>query len=225
MTERNPTMARIMGALAGARRVVDIGCGEGALSAALVKRGFDVVGIDPQDDLIAVARKRVPDAEFFAARAESIPFPKADADAAVILNALHHVPSDAMDAALKGGLQILRSGGVLVVVEPLAEGSFFKVMQPVDDETAVRAQALDALARLIAEAPERLERHERYEVPTRFEDPEAFLEYLYKAEPARGDQIRAQRETVMQAIADHATPDEDGFTLISRMAIWVFRAF
>lgn len=138
MTEHNPTMARIMDALAGARRVVDICCGEGALTAALVKRGFDVVGIDPQDDLIAVARQRVPDAEFFAARAESIPLSKAEADAAVILNALHHVPSDTMDAALKGGLQILRSSGVLVVVEPLAEGSFFKVMQPVDDEAVVR---------------------------------------------------------------------------------------
>lgn len=223
IVERNPTMAQIMDALAGAKRVADIGCGAGALSDALVKRGFDVVGLDPQEDLIALARKRVPNANFFAARAEAMPLPEGDVDAAVILNALHHIPQAALDDALKDTLRILRPGGVLVIVEPLAEGSFFKAMQPVNDETVVRAHALDALARLIGEAPEHLERHERYELPIHFDDPESFLEYLHKAEPARAKDIRAQHETVMQALEDHATQDENGFTLVTPMSIWVFR--
>lgn len=215
-------MARIMDALTGARRVADIGCGAGVLSGALVKRSFDVVGISPRDDLIGAARKRMPDAVFVAARAESMPMSEADVNAAAILNALHHIPQAALDAALEA-LRILRPGGALVIGEPLAEGGFLEAVQPVDDETVVRPWALDALARLIAEAPERLERQNCYEIPVRFDGAEAFLEYLQEAEPARAKQIRAQRGTVLQSIADHASQDEDGFTLTAQMAIWVFR--
>lgn len=223
VAERNPTMARIIAALTGTKRVADIGCGAGGLSGALVKRGFDVVGIDPQEDLIAVARTRVPSAEFVAARAEAIPLPDASVDAAVILNALHHVPGPAMDDALQGAFRILRPGGTLVVVEPLAEGSFFQAMQPVDDETLVRVCALDALSRLMASAPDALVKHERYEIPMRFKSIAAFLDYLHEAEPARAVQIRAQRDFVAQAVSEHATQDGDGIIMTALMAIWVFR--
>lgn len=223
VAERNPTMARIIAALAGARRVADIGSGAGGLSGALVKRGFEVVGIDPQEDLIAAARARVPSAEFITARAEAMPLPDASVDAAVILNALHHVPGPAMGAALRGALRILRPVGTLVVVEPLAEGSFFQAMQPIDDETVVRASALEALSRFIAYAPDNLVTHERYEIPMRFKGLAAFLDYLHEAEPARAAQVREQRATVAQAVADHAIQDGDGIILTALMAIWVFR--
>jgi SAM-dependent methyltransferase len=223
MADRSPTFARITDALAGARRVADIGCGAGGLSGALVKCGFDVVGIDPQAPLIAVARKRVPAAEFVVAEAEAMPLAAASFDGAVILNALHHVPHAAMDGALRGALRLLRPDGVLVVVEPLAEGSFFHAMQPVDDETVVRARALDALSRLIDRAPDSLVQSERYEIPMHFDDSEAFLTGLLEADPARADRIPAQREAVLRAIRDHATPEATGFTLTASMAIWVFR--
>ena len=42
---------------------------------------------------------------------------------------------------------MLKTGGVLFVMEPLAEGAFFELVQPVDDETEVRAAAYDVLRR------------------------------------------------------------------------------
>jgi SAM-dependent methyltransferase len=51
-------------ALVPIRRVVDVGCGAGALSTALVEAGFDVTGIDPSADLLAIARNAASKAHF-----------------------------------------------------------------------------------------------------------------------------------------------------------------
>lgn len=52
------TDAAIVEAIAasGARRVADLGCGEGWLARALAARGCEVVGIDARPELIAAAR-------------------------------------------------------------------------------------------------------------------------------------------------------------------------
>ena len=52
-----PRMLELAGDVAG-RRVLDLGCGEGAYSRALVRRGARVVGIDGSVRLIEVARQR-----------------------------------------------------------------------------------------------------------------------------------------------------------------------
>jgi len=44
--------------------VVDLGCGSGLWAEQLIKRGFDVVGIDISEAMIQLARRRAPQAEF-----------------------------------------------------------------------------------------------------------------------------------------------------------------
>jgi SAM-dependent methyltransferase len=46
------------------RRVVDVGCGTGPLSAALVEAGFEVTGIDSSAELLAIARAAISRAHF-----------------------------------------------------------------------------------------------------------------------------------------------------------------
>jgi SAM-dependent methyltransferase len=50
----------------GIRRglVVDLGCGSGLWARALVDAGYDVLGVDLSAAMIAIARKRVPEARF-----------------------------------------------------------------------------------------------------------------------------------------------------------------
>jgi ubiquinone/menaquinone biosynthesis C-methylase UbiE len=219
----NPTLERIIDALQGADRVLDIGCGNGALSGALAKRGFRMTGVDPQADRIAQAKTRFTDAAFAVATAEALPFDDGNFDAAVFLNALHHVPKPAMADALSGALHALRPGGVLIVVEPLAEGSFFEAMRPVDDETAIRAAALRALDDLQqAETCTQID-HQRYDRPSHFPDLEAFLAFLRAAEPERDAMIEQHRADVAQSFATHAAPEGTGFALAQPMAIWVFQ--
>jgi SAM-dependent methyltransferase len=44
--------------------VVELGCGSGLTALALVKAGYQVLGIDISEAMIAIARQRVPSAEF-----------------------------------------------------------------------------------------------------------------------------------------------------------------
>ena len=42
--------------------ILDLGCGTGSLMEALCRRGSDVIGADRSEDMLAVARKRLPNA-------------------------------------------------------------------------------------------------------------------------------------------------------------------
>ena len=67
-------------------RVLDVGCGDGALTASIVARGAEVIGIDSSRSLIEVARARGIDARVIDAYA--LPF-RAEFDAAFSNAALH----------------------------------------------------------------------------------------------------------------------------------------
>ena len=49
----------------GINRVLDIGCGNGALCATLVRYGIDAVGCDPSSEGIALARRAHPRIRFY----------------------------------------------------------------------------------------------------------------------------------------------------------------
>lgn len=52
----------ILAAIAGARRVLDVGCGSGRLTVALVRAGAEVTGIDTSADRLAEAKRRAAEA-------------------------------------------------------------------------------------------------------------------------------------------------------------------
>ena len=108
----------LMGDLAG-RRVLDVGCGDGALAYAAALRGAEAVGVDPDSAMLAAARSRVAEtgvgATFLEGRAEHLPFPDASFDVVVAVTVLCFV-SDAM-AAMREMTRVLRPGGQLVIGE------------------------------------------------------------------------------------------------------------
>lgn len=178
------------------RRILDIGCGAGALVAWLRREGADAVGIDPNARLLRDASTRLPGA-WIAARAERLPLAGGSRDAALFFNSLHHIPAGDQGAALVEAARVLASGGDLLVIEPLASGAYFELLRPLDDETAVRAAALAAIhavPRDILEPVERL----RYVT---------FLDYASEAEVVaaftRADPTRAAAvERALPAIAE-----------------------
>ncbi len=66
---------------AGLRRgtVVDLGCGSGAFAARAVAAGHRVVGIDVSPSMLAIARRRAPDATFRRASFADAALPRCDA--------------------------------------------------------------------------------------------------------------------------------------------------
>lgn len=130
--------------------IVDVGCGNGAVSADLAARGAIVLGLEP--DPIQAAKNReadpIPNVTLVEGSAESIPREAATVDAVFFGKSLHHVPKGLMDTALREAARVLRPGtGVLYSLEPDMRGEFSQLMKPFHDETAVRAWAQEALTR------------------------------------------------------------------------------
>ena len=72
---------------------------------------------------------------------EYLPFRDSCFDATLFFNSIHHIPEDSMEAAISEAISVTKSGGLIYVAEPLAEGACFELDSPVEDETEVRAQA------------------------------------------------------------------------------------
>jgi SAM-dependent methyltransferase len=80
----SPQLADLAGVRAG-HRVLDVGCGPGALTAELVERvGTDAVAaVDPSEPFVEAARGRYPAVDVQLAPAERLPFPDDAFDAAL----------------------------------------------------------------------------------------------------------------------------------------------
>ncbi len=95
--------------LAGARRVLDIGCGDGQISRLLAAGGATVIGIDPTWNQIAVAHERAGGAAYARASADRLPFADGSFDAAVACLVFEHI--DAVDRAIAEVARVVRPGG------------------------------------------------------------------------------------------------------------------
>ncbi|MFP3920529.1 MAG: class I SAM-dependent methyltransferase [Dichotomicrobium sp.] len=90
-------------------RILDLGCGDGVLSARIVEAGAEVVGADTSEDFLRAARERGIDARFL--DGEALPFER-EFDA-VFSNAALHWMRDA-DAVIEGVKRALKPGGRFV---------------------------------------------------------------------------------------------------------------
>jgi ubiquinone/menaquinone biosynthesis C-methylase UbiE len=96
-----------------ARRVLEVGCGTGALAGALAERGARVWGIDAEPEMLAVARQRVPaGVGLKEGRAEALPFKDGWFDRVVMRLSLHLFDRP---AAITEARRVLGRDGRLVV--------------------------------------------------------------------------------------------------------------
>jgi SAM-dependent methyltransferase len=71
-------------------RLLDSGCGSGVAAALAAARGAQVTGIDAATALIAIARTRVPGADFHVGELENLPFHDSSFAAASAFNAVQY---------------------------------------------------------------------------------------------------------------------------------------
>jgi SAM-dependent methyltransferase len=90
-------------------KALDLCCGQGNVSEALVARGCQVLGVDFSPAMLAFARKRAPKATFIEADAQDLPFDDAEFDVVVSNLGVCHVPDQ--PRALAEARRVLRSGG------------------------------------------------------------------------------------------------------------------
>lgn len=108
----SPQLADLAG-ISDGQRVLDVGCGPGALTAELVTRlgPAAVAAVDPSEPFVAAARDRHPGVDVRRASAEQLPFVDRTFDAALAQLVVHFM-SDPV-AGLTEMARVTRRGGVV----------------------------------------------------------------------------------------------------------------
>jgi ubiquinone/menaquinone biosynthesis C-methylase UbiE len=156
-TFRDRLRAQTLDGLAAGGTVLDVGCGTGTLAIALAAGGAQVIAVDGDPDVLALAHAK-PGAgavQFRKGTATALPLAGESVDRVVMSLLLHHLGAQAKRAALAEARRVLRPGGRLHVADwgrprgalPRA-GAW--VLQRVDDAESLREHLDGALADVIA---------------------------------------------------------------------------
>lgn len=95
--------------------VLDVACGTGDMVLELQKRGCSVTGVDLSKEMMAIAKRKAPQAEYSLADVERLPFGDASFDAVTcafgVRNFVH------LEQGLSEMLRVLKPGGKMVILE------------------------------------------------------------------------------------------------------------
>jgi SAM-dependent methyltransferase len=94
-------------------RVLDLCCGQGNVTEALLREGMDVVGADFSPAMLAHAHRRMPNAEFVEADAQDLPFEDGEFDAVICSFGIMHIPDQ--PRALSQVRRVLKPQGIFAM--------------------------------------------------------------------------------------------------------------
>ena len=114
------------------RRIVDFGCGSGANTALLARRGAHVWAIDISEDLLRLGNRRLAvsglagEATFIAGSAHDMPFPDGSIDVVFGIAILHHLDLDLVSREVR---RVLKPGGRAIFQEPVRNSKVIRFVR------------------------------------------------------------------------------------------------
>lgn len=96
-------------------KVLDVGCGGGTKSKYLIKKGLQVVGIDNSERMIEIARREVPNTEFFVMDMSDMSKLKEEFDGVFVQAVLLHTPKKNVKKVFQGLFNKLKQNGYLYI--------------------------------------------------------------------------------------------------------------
>jgi ubiquinone/menaquinone biosynthesis C-methylase UbiE len=106
-------------------RVLEAGCGPGGIVEYFHSQGFVVTGIDLSPEMIAIAKKRVPDAAYEVMDLRDMKFPDTSFDGIISSYSFIHVPERDADGTLAGFHRVLTDSGLLFLAIEEGEGEYY----------------------------------------------------------------------------------------------------
>lgn len=96
---------------AGAR-VLDVGCGTGIYLQRIKELGYEPVGLEPADAMLAIARRDNLDVEVKEGVCTALPFESASVDFIVAMEVYRYLDRSDLRASLRECLRVLKPGGI-----------------------------------------------------------------------------------------------------------------
>jgi ubiquinone/menaquinone biosynthesis C-methylase UbiE len=146
-----------------ASRILDLGCGTGAMAIGLLDAlpAVTVVGVDGDPEVLGRARAKAAAAgvrlELLQAMADRLPLPDASFDCVMSTLVFHHLPPQVKRDALAEARRVLVPGGRMLICDvgrardPVMRALFFAV-QLLDGFATTRENAAGKLPEIVADA-------------------------------------------------------------------------
>jgi SAM-dependent methyltransferase len=156
----------------GGPRLLEVGCGDGRITAQLAEKATCLVAVDPSANDLMRAVRRVDKAFFCRASGVQLPFPDDCFDTVLFTLSLHH--QDSRRALGEAG-RVVAPGGKILVMEPAVDGEAQQLFHFFEDETI----ALESAMAAIADSPLRVVQATQFEADWQFESKYDFSRYMF----------------------------------------------
>ena len=153
-------------------RLLEIGCGDGRITAQLAGKATCLVAVDPSAKDLLRAVRRVDQALFSRASGVQLPFADRSFDTVLFTLSLHH--QDSRLALAEAG-RVLTPGGRILVMEPAVDGEAQQLFHFFEDETVALQLAMAA----IEGSPLRIMQATQFEADWQFESKHEFSRYMF----------------------------------------------
>jgi SAM-dependent methyltransferase len=202
-------------------RILDLGCGSGDVSRAIVESVESAIVVGVEIDALQHAENLksnlLPNLEFKLGGAEKIPEPDESFDAVLMMKSLHHVPTDQMDQALREVRRVLHMEGLALIVEPVFGGAFNEILRIFHDEKNVRLAAFEAIGRAISSGSMELVEERFFLTAVTIPDFDVFEQNYVNVTHSDLRLSSAQRTEVRQKFERHMRLDGATFKMPMRL--------
>ena len=156
----------------GGPNLLEIGCGDGRITAQLAEKATCLVALDPSARDLLRAAHQVDKALFCRASGIQLPFSDHSFDTVLFTLSLHH--QDSRQALREAGRVVAPSGRILVM-EPAVDGEAQQLFHFFEDETAALQSAMAA----IADSSLRVVKATQFEADWQFASKREFSRYMF----------------------------------------------
>jgi ubiquinone/menaquinone biosynthesis C-methylase UbiE len=154
------------------RNILEIGCGDGRITALLAGKSKTLVAIDPDEKEIKKAKSNIKGVDFQISSGEKTPFLNNSFDLIIFTLSLHHQNSQ---IAIEEACRVLKDNGRILVIEPVVEGELERVFALLYNENKEKIEAQN----VIKASGLLLESSETFEAKWVFEDEKDLIKSIF----------------------------------------------
>jgi len=119
------------------KTLLEVGCGDGRLTALIANKVESITGIDPDENSIETARKNINGVNFLVGSGEKLDFANESFDIVLFSYSLHH--QDCVKA-LAEAKRVVRQDGHILILEPTSDGEFTLLVSIFEKDEIPRLQ-------------------------------------------------------------------------------------